>query len=229
MLKTKMETFGLNTDRIDDLLAFKEMVLRTNETMNLTAITDSDEVDVKHFLDSLSLFRTGYLRPGTTLLDVGTGAGFPGMALKIYEPQLRITLMDSLNKRIRFLNEVIDTLHLTDIKAVHGRAEECAKQNMRETFDVVTSRAVANMRTLLEYDLPFVKVGGVLIAMKGPEAEDELNASQKALTTLGGKVLEILSVELPEDLHHTLVIIKKIAPTPDKYPRAGGKPRSNPL
>lgn len=229
MLKQKMIDFGLNEESCDKLETYKEMLLEKNKVMNLTAITESDEVDVKHFLDSLSLAKTKYLKEGATLLDVGTGAGFPGLALKIYRPDLKITLLDSLKKRIVFLNEVIESLELKDIETVHARAEEAARGDFREAFEIVTSRAVANLRTLLEYDLPFVKVGGYLICMKGPEYKSELDEATKAIKMLGGKLKEVIEVQLPMDITHYLIVIKKIETTNKKYPRAAGKPKSQPL
>lgn len=229
MLKQKMIDFGLNEESCDKLETYKEMLLEKNKVMNLTAITESDEVDVKHFLDSLSLAKTKYLKEGATLLDVGTGAGFPGLALKIYRPDLKITLLDSLKKRIVFLNEVIESLELKDIETVHARAEEAARGDFREAFEIVTSRAVANLRTLLEYDLPFVKVGGYLICMKGPEYKSELDEATKAIKMLGGKLKEVIEIQLPMNITHYLIVIKKIETTNKKYPRAAGKPKSQPL
>ena len=229
MLKERLIDFNLETSKVEQLEKYKEMLLKKNKVMNLTAITDSDEVDVKHFLDSLSIAKTEYLKAGKTLLDVGTGAGFPGLPLKIYNPEIEVTLLDSLNKRIVFLREVIEEIGLEGIEAIHGRAEEAARGELRESFDIVTSRAVANMRTLLEYDLPFVKVGGHLICMKGPEHKEELKESKNALSILGGKLKEIIEVKLPKDITHYLVVIEKVNSTKDKYPRAGGKPKSQPL
>ncbi|MBL7576281.1 16S rRNA (guanine527-N7)-methyltransferase [Peptoniphilus asaccharolyticus DSM 20463] len=229
MLKERLIEFNLDSSRVEQLEKYKEMLLEKNKVMNLTAITESDEVDVKHFLDSLSIAKTDYLKGNKTLLDVGTGAGFPGLALKIYNPEVKVTLLDSLNKRIVFLREVIEELGLEEIDAIHARAEEAARGDLRESFDIVTSRAVANMRTLLEYDLPFVKVGGYLICMKGPEHKEELKEAKKAISILGGKLKEIIEVELPGDITHYLVIIEKIKSTSNKYPRAGGKPKSQPI
>lgn len=229
MLSKRMIEFGLESKNVEQLNIYKEMLLEKNKVMNLTAITESDEVDVKHFLDSLSIAKTNYLKEESSLLDVGTGAGFPGLALKIYRQDLKVTLLDSLNKRIVFLKEVIEKLDLKEIDAIHARAEEAAHGIYRESFDVVTSRAVANLRTLLEYDLPFVKVGGHLICMKGPEHVEELKESKNAIKTLGGKLKEVIEVDLPMEIKHYLVVIEKIAKTNDKYPRAGGKPKSQPL
>lgn len=229
-LKSRIEDFGLDSNVSVDLNIYRDLMLEWNKKINLTAITEEKEVDIKHFLDSLSLFKTKYLEGEKTLIDIGTGAGFPGIVLKIYNKDLKITLLDSLNKRIKFLNEVIDELKLDKIETVHGRAEELGRnKDFREKYDIATSRAVANLSTLLEYDLPFVKVGGYFIAMKGPEYKAELEKADNAIKKLGGELKEVIEVELPMDIKHYLIIIKKISPTDKTYPRAGGKPKSKPL
>lgn len=229
-LKSRIEDFGLDSNVSVDLNKYRDLMLEWNKKINLTTITEEKEVDIKHFLDSLSLFKTKHLEGGKTLIDIGTGAGFPGVVLKIYNKDLKITLLDSLNKRIKFLNEVIDELKLDKIETVHGRAEELGRnKDFREKYDIATSRAVANLSTLLEYDLPFVKVGGYFIAMKGPEYKAELEKAENAIKKLGGELKEVIEVELPMDIKHYLVIIEKIAPTDKIYPRAGGKPKSKPL
>lgn len=228
-LENKIIEFGLESKNIDQLERYKQLVLEWNEKINLTAITEDNEVDVKHFLDSLSLFKTKYLEGEKSLIDIGTGAGFPGIVLKIYNEDLKITLLDSLNKRIKFLQLVVDELNLENIEAVHARAEELGRsENYREKYDIVTSRAVANLSTLLEYDMPFVKVGGYFIAMKGPEYKVELQETS-AIEILGGKLEEVVEIALPDNITHYLIVIKKIKNTPAKYPRAGGKPKNNPL
>ncbi len=222
--------FGLNEDCTQDLEKYKEVLLKWNEVMNLTAITDDEEINVKHFLDCLSLFKTNYLEGNKSVIDVGTGAGFPGVVLKIYNRDLQITLMDSLNKRIKFLDEVVKELNLQGVETLHARAEELARnKDYRESYDVATSRAVANLSTLCEYTLPFVKIGGHFIAMKGPEYEAELQEADKAIKILGGKLEKVIKTELPGDIMHYLLIIKKINATDKKYPRGGGKPKSKPL
>ncbi|RVU55750.1 16S rRNA (guanine(527)-N(7))-methyltransferase RsmG [Anaerosphaera multitolerans] len=229
-LEKKIKDFGLEPKNVNKLIRYKELLLQWNEKMNLTAITDSDEVDVKHFLDSLSLFKTKYFNGAESVIDIGTGAGFPGLVLKIYNEDLKITLVDSLNKRLGFLKEVIEELDLQDIERVHGRAEELGrKPEYREQFDIATSRAVANLSTLLEYDLPFVKEGGYFIAMKGPEFLMELEKAKSAMDILGGELKEVIEVRLPMDITHYLIVIKKIKKTPKKYPRGGGKPKNRPL
>ncbi|EGS31296.1 16S rRNA (guanine(527)-N(7))-methyltransferase GidB [Peptoniphilus sp. oral taxon 375 str. F0436] len=198
--------------------------------MNLTAITEDEEFNIKHFLDSLSLLKLEEIQGAKRILDLGTGAGFPGVPLKIAKKDLDITLLDSLKKRIDFLNESIEDMGLEGIRGIHARAEELSrKDDYREAFDLVTSRAVANLATLYEYCLPFVKVGGYMVAMKGPDIEGELKEGQAALKALGGELVEVKKVDLPQDIEHTLVLVKKVKATPKKYPRAGGKPRKNPI
>ena len=229
MLQDRLKNFGLNDTSLQDLEKYKKMVLDFNTYTNLTSITDDDEFNVKHLLDCLSIMKSGYVKNSNTIIDVGTGAGFPGMVLKLYDKSLKLTLLDSLNKRIRFLNSVADEFALTDVNTIHGRAEEIARGDLRESFDIATSRAVANLRTLLEYVLPFVKINGYFIAMKGPEYVDELKESTNALKKLGGEVVEIIEVALPMDINHFLIIVKKVSSTPKVYPRSGGKPKNKPL
>lgn len=221
----------LKEDKVKDFIKYKELLKEWNEKINITSITEDDEIDVKHFLDSLTPITTDLFKGKKKVIDIGTGGGFPGVPLKIANEELEVTLLDSLNKRIIFLNEVISSLGLTGIEAIHGRAEEFAVlQKYRERYDICISRAVASLNTLSEYCIPFVKVGGYFISMKGPDAEDELNGSINAIKTLGGKVKEIKVVDIPEsDIKHSLIIIEKIKETPTKYPRGGGKPKKNPL
>lgn len=229
-LKEYMENFGLESATSEELERYKELLLEWNKKINITRITEEDEVYVKHFLDSLSLFKSKYLTGNKSLIDIGTGGGFPGLVVKIYNKELDVTLLDSLNKRLVFLDEVINELGLRDVRTIHGRAEEMGRDSQyREQYDLATSRAVANLSTLLEYDLPFVKVGGYFISMKGPEYVDEVKNAEKALKILGGKIEEIIEIELPMDINHYLVIIKKVKETPGKYPRGGGKPKNKPL
>lgn len=210
---------------------YKVMILDWNQKINLTTITDPVEMDIKHFADSLSPTLSEKLGGHIRLIDIGTGAGFPGIPLKLWNKDLDVTLMDSLNKRITFLNEVIAVLDLSDIQAVHGRAEELAlKPEYREKYDICISRAVASLDTLSEYCIPFVKPGGYFIAMKGPSAIDEAKLASKAIEMLGGRIEDIKAVTLPDTrLEHVLVVIKKEKNTPAKYPRGGGKPRKSPL
>lgn len=222
---------SLSNDNVHDFILYKELLKEWNEKINITSITEDDEIDIKHFLDSLTPFLTNLFNGNKKIIDIGTGGGFPGLPLKIVNKDLDVTLLDSLNKRIIFLNEVISSLKLNKIEAVHGRAEELSlNPKYREKFDICVSRAVASLNTLSEYCIPFVKVGGYFISMKGPDIEEELNNSENAILTLGGRVVDKKLITIPEsDITHSLVIIEKIKPTPTKYPRGGGKPRKNPL
>lgn len=215
----------------DKFIQYKEMLKEWNEKINITAIVDDKEIDIKHFLDSLTPSILNIFNGSQKIIDIGTGGGFPGLPLKIIYPNLNVTLLDSLNKRIIFLNEVINSLHLKDIQAIHGRAEELGrKEEYREVYDICVSRAVASLDTLSEYCIPFVKNGGYFLSMKGPDVEEELENSKNAIEKLGGRILKIEKIQIPEsDIVHSLILIKKIRETPTKYPRAGGKPKKNPL
>ena len=221
----------LTEKQIDQFLTYYEMLVEKNKVMNLTAITEFDEVIEKHFLDSLSLIKVKDLDNRTNVLDLGTGAGFPGIPLKIAFPELNITLMDSLNKRILFLQDVINELGLTDIEAVHGRAEESARnKKYREKYDLCVSRAVANISTLSEYCLPFVKVGGQFISYKSGNIDEELDSAKKGIKILGGTITDVHKFDLGENKQgRSFVIIDKNQPTPKTYPRKAGTPSKNPL
>lgn len=227
------EEFGidLSDKQKSQFSLFKELIQEWNEKINLTAITEDKEMDIKHFLDSVSIFKAGKIIPGQKIIDIGTGGGFPGIPINIIKPMTEVTLFDSLKKRLKVLDDVIGKLELKNIRTVHGRAEEFSrKDDFRERFDIATSRAVASLDTLCEYCLPFVKVGGYFIAMKGPAIEEELENSLRAIELLGGEVEDQIEVTLPSsDIVHTLLVIKKIGQTPTKYPRGGGKPKSKPL
>lgn len=199
-------------------------LLEVNSHTNLTTITDPKEVEIKHFKDSLTIL--DYISENVKVLDIGSGAGFPGIPLRI-EKNFDLTLVDSVNKKVVFMNEVIEKLSLENTRAIHTRAEDYAKEN-RESFDIVVSRAVANMATLSELCLPFVKVGGIFIAMKGPKVDEELKEAENAIEILGGQVINIDRLTL-EDNERANVIVKKIHPTKKKYPRGKNLPKKNPL
>ena len=229
--KTKKMSIQLNKEQSIQFQKYYELLIEWNKVMNLTAITEYEEVVDKHFIDSLSIEKAVDLNIIEKVIDVGTGAGFPGIPLKIVYPHLKITLLDSLNKRINFLNEVISKLKLENIEAIHGRAEDIAKdKKYREQFDISVSRAVANLSTLSEYSLPFVKVGGLFISYKAEKADEEIKNAEKAVSVLGGKIEKIIKFQLPEtDIGRTLVKINKIKITAKKYPRKAGLPSKEPL
>lgn len=219
----------LSDEQLEQFLTYYEMLIEKNKVMNLTAITDFDEVLEKHFEDSLSLIQAVDLEKSQAVIDLGTGAGFPGIPLKIAFPNLQITLADSLNKRILFLEDVICELGLAGIDTVHGRAEDLAKNSdYREKFDLCVSRAVANLSTLSEYCLPFVKIGGKFISYKAGECDEEVAASKSSVFLLGGKISDIKKFELGES-GRAFVIIDKVSGTPKKYPRKAGTPSKDPL
>lgn len=203
---------------------YSDYLIEVNSHTNLTSITDPEEIKIKHFEDSLSVLP--YIKEGNKVLDIGAGAGFPGIPLRI-EKNFDLTLVDSVNKKVNFMNEVIDKLDLSNARAIHTRAEDFAKEN-RESFDVVVSRAVANMSTLSELCLPFLKVGGIFIALKGPRADEELEAAQNAIKILGGQVKEMERFKI-DDNDRVNIIVEKIHPTKKKYPRGKNQAKKNPL
>lgn len=221
----------LTEDQVNKFVIYKSLLKEWNQKINITSIEDDEEIDIKHFLDSLTPINTGLFKEKIKVIDIGTGGGFPGIPLKIYKGDIEVVLLDSLNKRINYLNEVIKNLNLTDISAVHGRAEDFGQnKDYREKFDIAVSRAVASLNILSEYCLPFVKVGGYFISMKGQDVEEEMKESTKAISILGGRVEKKVDVTIPNsDITHSLIIIKKIEETPTKYPRSAGKPKKNPL
>lgn len=219
--------FSLNELQKEQFSKYREILLYYNEKFNLTAITDPYEIAVKHFLDSV--VGEKHIPAGAAVVDIGSGAGFPAVPLKIYRPDLKITMLDSLAKRVRFLEEVVKTLGFSNAESIHIRAEDAAKGTFRESFFVAVARAVAPLATLAEYALPLVKVGGKFIAYKGPDVEEELAAGEKAVKVLGGKILSSEKYLLPDGSGRSLIVIEKTAPTPAKYPRGQNKPRLSPI
>ena len=228
-MKDKLEkiNININEEQTRKFYDYMSLILEWNEKINLTAITKQDDVVLKHFVDSLTIQK--YLNNSLRIVDVGTGAGFPGIPLNIINSNLNYTLIDSLNKRINFLNEVINKLELKNIIAVHSRAEDFAKEN-KESFDIATSRAVASLNILVEYLLPLVKVGGICICMKGSNVQSEINDAKNAIKILGGEIEKIEEVTLPDsDNIRNIVIIKKVKETPKKYPRKAGTAVKEPI
>ena len=205
---------------------YMKLLLEWNKKINLTAITDEKEFIIKHFVDSLTISK--YIEDNMRIIDIGTGAGFPGVPLKLFHEELSITLVDSVSKKVNVLKDIINKLELYKIEAVHTRAEDFAKEN-REKYDMAVSRAVANMNTLVEYLIPFVKIGGQIICMKGPNFEEELEVSKKAIILLGGKIERIEKIVIDGELERNIIIIRKVKETPKQYPRGQGKPLKNPI
>ena len=228
-----LAAFGLSLTekQIRQLLTYYELLIEKNKVMNLTAITEFDDVLKKHFTDSLSLVKAFDLSGVHSVIDVGTGAGFPGLAIKIAFPELDVTLLDSLNKRIRFLDDVILRLGLTGVVTIHGRAEDLARsEKLREKFDVCVSRAVANLSTLSEYCLPFVRTGGVFVSYKSEKVSEELAAADRAISLLGGSMEKQVEFTLPDsDVFRNLVVVRKKRPVSSRYPRKAGLPAKEPL
>lgn len=220
---------NVNDEELNKFWVYMTNLLEWNEKINLTAITDEDDIILKHFIDSLTILE--YIPEKSNVIDVGTGAGFPGIPLKIVREDINMTLMDSLNKRITFLNEIINKLGLKKINAIHSRAEELAKiPEHREKYDIAVSRAVANLSTLSEYMIPFVKVGGKCICMKGSNIEEELKTAKNAIKELGGEIEKVINFKLPDsDNERNIIIIKKVRNTKNKYPRKAGMPSKEPL
>ena len=228
LLRKGLAELGLDDGGTPSLLRYGELLLKKNKVMNLTAITEPQDVAALHFLDSAALLALADFR-GKSVVDVGTGAGFPGMPMKILEPSIHMTLLDSLGKRITFLQEVCEDLGLTDVQCVHARAEEFAAEH-RQGFDFAVSRAVANLSVLCELCLPLVKVGGTFLSMKSVESDGELEQAEKAIRLLGGQVERTADYRIPgTEVTHRVIFIKKVAETPKKYPRPFAKIKKNPL
>jgi len=231
-IREKFNDIGIELSdlQVIQLYTYYEMLIEKNKVMNLTAITDFEGVVVKHFVDSALISKIINMDEIESLIDIGTGAGFPGLLLKIIYPDIRVVLMDSLNKRIKFLNDVYNELNISNIEVIHSRAEDLAKKNeYREKFDLVVSRAVANLSTLSEYCVPFVKINGMFISYKADNVEEEVNKSKHAIKTLGAFLDGVRYVELDESTKRSFVLVKKIEPTSKKYPRKAGIPSSLPL
>ena len=218
-----------NEKQKQQMLEYMDLLIDWNEKINLTAITEPEEIILKHFIDSITISK--YIKKNSYIVDVGTGAGFPGIPLKILRDDINVVLVDSLNKRVNFLNEVINELELKNIKAIHSRAEEFGQNNeYREKFDIVTSRAVANLATLSEYLVPLAKINGKCLCMKGPDVEEEVNAGKKAIDILGGTISNVYKFNLPNsDIGRTIVEITKVKNTNKKYPRKAGLPSKEPI
>ncbi len=230
-LRLRQMNIALNEKQLKQFVTYYNMVVEKNKVMNLTAITAYEDFIDKHFADSLAI--TGFIDFSkiSAMMDVGTGAGFPGIPLKIVDQDLKVTLLDSLNKRIRFLGEVSEALELQDVTMIHGRAEDFAHQSAyREKYDLCVSRAVANLSTLSEYCLPFVKVGGMFAAYKSGDYSEELEKAKKAISLLGGEIADIHSFSLPgTEIERSIIIIRKRKETGKKYPRKAGMPSKEPL
>lgn len=228
--KSIFSSYDLSIDEktYNQFEVYAKYLVEYNQKVNLTAITEHTEIYIKHFLDSLIPLTYEDIPKGASIIDVGTGAGFPSVPIKIYRPDVKLTLLDSLNKRIVFLDSLCSKLGFTDVECIHGRAEEFGKDaNYRECFDYATARAVANLPTLNEYCMPFVKVGGSFIAMKG--TSEDLELAKKSISTLGGKISKDVTYQIPPQDSRRIIVIKKVANTPNKYPRISGKIKSKPI
>jgi len=210
---------------------YKDLIIEWNKKINITSIDSEEEIYLKHFIDSIIIKKYVIIKKGSKTIDIGTGGGFPGIPLKLIDNDMRITLLDSLNKRIKFLNEVVKELNLEEVDCIHARAEELGQdKNYREKYDYGFSRAVASLNVLLEYSLPFIKKNGLFIAFKGSNFKDEIQESKNALNILGGEIIDIKEYSLPEtDISRSMIVVKKIKDIPKKYPRKPGTPNKKPL
>lgn len=231
ILNATLAEFDMSLEKraMDRLCVYYEMLVERNKVMNLTALTEPRDVALKHFADSLTLLKCCDIPQGASVIDVGTGAGFPGLVLKIARPDIRLTLLDSLRKRLDFLDEVCGALELDDAVTVHARAEDGARTELRDSFDFAVSRAVAPLNVLAEYCLPYVKVGGAFLAMKGKGADTELEEAANALTALCGEISSKHSFTLAEAGERGVICISKTAPTPAQYPRKSKQIKNKPL
>ena len=231
VLTAALDAYDVSLDQVavDRLCRYYELLIEWNEKINLTALTEPEDVALKHFIDSLLLLQYCEIKKDARIIDVGTGAGFPGMVLKIARPDLRLTLLDSLQKRLVFLDAVCRELDIPDVALVHSRAEDGSRTELRDSFDIAVSRAVASLNTLCEYDMPYVKVGGRFIAMKGKDAAQELTDAQNAISTLGGKLAEKQDFILGNAGERCIIQITKTALTPDRFPRKSKQIKNKPL
>lgn len=221
----------LTEEKFNKFMMYKDLIQEWNKQINLTAIVEDDDIIKKHFIDCIKAFKLDEFKNAKSIIDVGTGAGFPGIPLAIMNEDVKITLLDSLNKRVNFLNIVVNKLNLNNVTTIHSRAEDGARNSeLREKFDIATSRAVANMSILSELCIPYVKNNGNFIALKGPSIEDELEGARNALKVLGAKLIDVIEVEVEDtDLKHNLVLVKKIKSTPNTYPRKAGTINKKPI
>lgn len=233
LMKEASEEAGLELTEVqyEGFIKYMRLLQEWNEKINLTAITKDEEIIKKHFIDCIKAFKSEKIKNAKTIIDVGTGAGFPGLPIAIMNPDCEVTLLDSLNKRINFLNLIVKELNLKNVKTIHSRAEDGARnKELREKFDVATSRAVANMAVLSEFCLPYVRINGYFVALKGPAVDEELKDADRAIKTLGGEFKGLIEIEIEDtDLKHNIVEVKKIKQCPKVYPRKAGTVNKNPI
>lgn len=226
--EAKKINVSVDDDMLNKFYTYMKEIIAWNDKVNVTAITDEKMFIVKHFIDSLTVNK--FVEDKTNIIDIGTGAGFPGIPLKIINPNLKVTLIDSVNKKLNVIRDISEKINLTNLEIIHTRAEDLANnKEYREKYDVATTRAVSNLTTILEYMLPFVKIGGYAVCMKGPNYKEELEVARKAIEVLGGEYQFIEELNVNEELERNIIIIKKIKETPKKYPRGQGKPLKEPI